>query len=335
MSARLGAAGFTWRTITRDRRPRHGRRLLGLALLPVILLAIGCQTPTRTIDPADRQLEPPPFARFHSDDTAGDIAAADDEPSTWPNIRDPGPDMANFPNAAFTIPRGAAHVELAPVTLSGPSDRAGPTYSTQFLLRYGLTDRLELRLFGLGYTAVFNSRQATTGFAPLAFDLKMNLWGESPDKLIPAAGLEVYLLSEFGSPAFRSGTQPGLALLFDHSLPLGFEFEWNVGVNGAQRPLFVEDGPNGPVNLFQGPEVNAYEWNLQWALQRQLFDQLDVFTHGYLNSSAIPFLGDGVTVGGGAIWSASDRLALFGSYNAGLTGDAPTTFFQLGGAWAF
>jgi hypothetical protein len=226
------------------------------------------------------------------------------------------------------------HIELAPVALSGPTDNNGPNYSTQFLLRYGLTDRLELRLFGLGFFEVFHSPQRTTGFAPPAVDMKTNLWRESKNHLIPAAGLEVYLQTEFGSPALRSGLQPAISLLFDHTLPFGFNLEWNVGLNGAQKPLNSNDTPNGPINLVHGPEENALEWNLQWALQRRFFGKLDIFTHGFINSSAIPTLADGVTVGGGAVWTASKRLSLFGSYNAGLNKDAATTFLLLGFAYA-
>jgi hypothetical protein len=307
------------------------------------LQATGCQALLRNVGPADREYDAAPFSKEAAtqgdskgdqDEAPGDEDDGDDEPAHWPNIEDPGPDMANFPNSAFTIPRGAVHVEVAPVSLSGPTDDNSPVYSTQFLLRYGVTERLEFRIFGLGYTSVFNGSQNTTGFAPPAFDFKMNLWDESKNHLIPAVGLEVYLQTEFGSPAFRSGLQPAMTLLFDHSLPFDFEFEWNVGVNGAEAPLFSGNEANGPINLVHGPERNVLEWNLQWALQRRVFRKLDVFTHGFLNSSAIPTIGDGVTVGAGGIWTASERLALFGSYNAGLNRDAPTTFFQLGFAWA-
>jgi hypothetical protein len=332
------------------------------------LLALGCRSTPRVIDPDDRELEPPPFAlhfqgkgadsaddepgkkdglkSYYRDDApdesgpdgdgAGDGDGDDDsEPESWPNVQDPGPDMANFPNSAFTIPRGAAHIEFSPVTLSGPTDNNGPNYSTQFLLRYGLTDRLEVRMFGIGFFALFNSPQKTTGFAPIAFDMKTNLWRESRNHLIPAAGLEVYLQTEFGSPALRSGLQPGLSLLFDHTLPLNINFEWNIGVNGAEKPIGrLHDSPNGPLNFVHTPEENTLELNLQWALQRRFFKKLDVFTHGFLNGSAIPNVADGITVGGGAIWLMNPRLSLFGSYNAGLTKDAATTFFLLGFAYA-
>ena len=244
--------------------------------------------------------------------------------------------MANFPNSAFTIPRGAFQVEFAPLALSGPSDDTGPTYSTQFLLRYGLTDHLELRLFGLGFTAILRGPQRTTGFSPIAFDLKANLWDESENHLIPAVGLEAYIQTIYGSPVFRSGTQPALSLLFDHTLPKGFNFEWNVGFNGAQAQVRDNNDINGPINTVHNqPETEALEFNLQWALQRRFFDRLDLFTHGYLNSSAIPNLGDGVVVGGGAVWMATRKVTFFGSYNAGLNKNAPTTSAILGGSWAY
>jgi hypothetical protein len=339
------------RTDRREAR-RGGRGGAAVALLFAVVLAPGClSTPAGRV--VDRKYDDPPFLGQHkgpavepppgeeSIDEPGPAggggegdADPDPDPDRWPNVQDPGPDIANFPNSAFTIPRGAAHVEFAPVTLSGPNDNNGPTYSTQYLLRYGLTDRLEFRIFGLGYTAVFNTPQRTTGFAPPSFDFKMNLWDESKNHLIPAAGLEVYLQTEFGSPAFRSGLQPAISLLFDHTLPYDINFEWNVGLNGAEQPLAPGEDPNGPINLFHGPERRALEWSFQWALQRRFFETLDIFTHGFLNSSAIPSLGDGLVVGGGAIYTLGPRLSLFGSYNAGLNPNAPTTFLLLGFAWA-
>lgn len=300
----------------------------------VVLAAVGCASLGDEQPRDDPNYDMAPFARLMGE-TRQDEEADEAEPQTWPNVQDPGPDLANFPNSVYTVPRNAFHVEWSPVTLNGPSDDSGPSYSTQYLVRFGLTDRLELRTFGLGYTAVFDGPQRTTGFAPIAFDLKMNLWEESSNHLIPAAGLEVYLQTEFGSPAFRGGTQPGIILLFDHTLPGEINFEWNVGLNGAEAQLLEGGDLNGPINTVQGPEANEYEWSLQWALQRRFFDKLDVFAQGYLNSSAIPSLGDGVMVGAGGIYTLSKRTALFGSYNAGLTRDSPTTFFQLGLATAF
>lgn len=243
--------------------------------------------------------------------------------ASWPNAQDPGPDLANFPNAAFTIPKGAFHFEFAPFSLYGPDNDSPNTYNTQFLLRYGLTDRVELRLFGNGYESLYNGsprKPARSGLAPLSFDFKVNFWNQPDDVLwLPSMGLEVFVQTEFASPGFRQGTQPGLSLLLDHALPMGFQFEWNVGLNST----------------LAATDSDGVEWNLQWALQRRFFEKLDIFTHGFLNSSALPREGDGLVVGGGAIYLLSKRLTLFGSYNAGLNPAAPTTFAQLGFAVAF
>ena len=74
-----------------------------------------------------------------------------------------------------------------------------------------------------------------SGFSPLAFDFKANFWEENTKYHIPAMGVELYLQTTFGSPAFNGGTQPSIALLFDQSLPLGIGFEYNLGITGVQN----------------------------------------------------------------------------------------------------
>jgi len=62
------------------------------------------------------------------------------------DIRFPGSDLANYPNSAFTLPQGGFYVEVAP---EYSTDNSG-SYSAGYLLRYGLLDRLELRLMSSG-----------------------------------------------------------------------------------------------------------------------------------------------------------------------------------------
>lgn len=249
------------------------------------------------------------------------------------DIRAPGPDTANFPNAAFTLPKGRAYVETSPLGLIGPSDRTAPQYNWEFLVRYGVTDNLEFRVFSNGYTRTFGPK-GTSGFSPLAFDLKVNFWDENPDYFLPAFGLEAYIQTDLGSPAFNGGTQPSLNLLFDHSLPLDIQLEYNFSMSGVQ--------------VTQG--LNDFVFGFQWSLQRDLWRDFAVFTHGFYNASALPRLpvalepttpGEAagapttVVVGGGAVWTANDRLSIFGSYNAGLGRSTPTTIALLGFAVAF
>jgi hypothetical protein len=89
----------------------------------------------------------------------------------------------------------------------------------------------------------------------------------------------------------------------------------------------------------------VYVFSYQWSLQRQVFKDFAVFTHGFLNSAALPrlpifqrdihtFRPSAVVVGGGCQWNLSKRLALFGSYNAGLTPFSPQIVGLLGFAVA-
>src|SRR5262249_15224236 len=135
----------------------------------------------------------------------------------------------------------------------------------------------------------------------------------------------------------NSGTQPSMNLLFDQSLPLGFGFEYNVGITGVQNRL-------GQIK---------YQFDFQWSFQRQVVKDFDVFFHGFFNEAALPRLiqfrrvrtprglaEEGMiptvlVAGAGAIWTINDRLAVFGSYNFGLTSASPRTIALMGFAVAF
>jgi hypothetical protein len=250
------------------------------------------------------------------------------------NIRDPDPDTANFPNGAYTLPKGRLYIENSPLGLYGPSRNGSQSriYQWEFLLRYGLTDNLEFRIFSNGFTAqAAQGRQpATTGFSPLAFNFKANFWEENTKYHIPAMGVELYIQTTFGSPAFNSGTQPSLNLLFDQSLPFGIGFEYNVGITGVQNDA-------GRI---------AYQFDFQWSFQRAVVKDFDVFFHGFYNEAALPRLvqfrsAPGASIptvtamGLGAIWTVNDRLAVFGSYNLGVTPASPRIIALMGFARAF
>jgi hypothetical protein len=135
-----------------------------------------------------------------------------------PDIREPSPDTANFPNSPITLPQGRFYLEASPAFISGPSRGTPATYNAEFLLRYGLNDRVELRLFSNGPTFE-RGNGASSGFAPLAWDIKTNLWKENTEYHIPAVGLEVFLLTPSGSKRINQGTQPSVNLLLLHTLP--------------------------------------------------------------------------------------------------------------------
>ena len=140
-------------------------------------------------------------------------------------------------------------------------------------------------------------------------------------------GLEVYILTTFGSPAFNAGTQPSVNLLFDQSLPLGIGFEYNFGIAGVQNGL----------------GQTRYQFNFAWSFQRQVVKDFDIFVHGFYSEAGLPRLIQfrhlkneaslisqasipvANVVGVGAIKTINDRLAIFGSYNFGTTPGSPNT----------
>ncbi|QEH39162.1 hypothetical protein OJF2_77740 [Aquisphaera giovannonii] len=249
------------------------------------------------------------------------------------DIRDPAPDTANFPNSAYTIAKGRVYIENSPLGLyaASPNRLQARVYQWEYLLRYGLTDNLELRIFsnGLTYQARERGQAPIFGYSPLTFDFKANFWEENTRYHIPAMGLEVYLQTTLGSQSLAAGTQPSVNLLFDHSLPLGLDLEYNFGMTGVQ---------NGQGQI-------TYQFSYQWSLQREVVKDFDVFFHGFYNAAALPRLlqfqgGPGLAIpqvtvlGGGGLWTVNDRLAVFGSYNFGITDGAPRTIALMGFAVA-
>jgi hypothetical protein len=231
------------------------------------------------------------------------------------SIQNPGPDLANFPNSAFTLPRGRAYVELSPVNLSTPNSGSPATLSAGYLLRYGLIDDLELRLFSSGYTEV-RGADGVRGMSPQVLDLKWHVVDENDQRHLPAVGVEVMLETEWASPGLRQGWNPGLSFNFDQQLPLGIAFEYNIGF---LRMLSDSGDPQFPASL-------------AWAFQRQLIGPVDIFVNGY------GLLGDGspaCAVGGGLVWVPWDRLAIFTNAAAGLTAVTPAAFLLVGLAVAF
>ncbi|WZO98053.1 hypothetical protein EP7_005106 [Isosphaeraceae bacterium EP7] len=312
-------------------------------------------------DPEDKDEDEPVFPDIHSDPLAGSsIPESERDPFLLPwavnlihhdrwrmeegpsesrldrfrrqaraDVRDPGPDTANFPNGAYTLPKGRAYLETSPVGFYAGSRGAPRQYNWEFLLRYGLTDSLEFRIFSSGFTAT-GGNHPTSGFSPLAFDIKAHFWDENRRYFIPAVGAEIYLQTQFGSPAYNGGVQPSINLLLDNTLPLELNLETNFGMTGAQDS-------KGAI---------AYQFSYQWALEREVADGLVVFVHGFYNAAALPRITNfqGLApgnsfpninvVGAGTTWAVNDRIAIFGSYNFGTTPESPQTIALLGFAIA-
>lgn len=233
-------------------------------------------------------------------------------------IRDPGPDTANYPNGPNTLPRGGVYLETSPVFYTGAISGIQPqSYNAEFLLRMGLTDRVEFRLYSSGYTwqAAGLGQGATTGFSPLIFDTKIHFWEENRDWFLPAVGFEAFIQTPWGSPAFDAGTQPGLMMLFRNTLFWGLIAEYNVGVATDST---VNGSGFTPIDI------------VQWAITKPITEDFQLFVHGFQNESALPRLSAQTVVGGGFVWFPSDRLSVYGNWGAGTDTSGPATTFQLG-----
>lgn len=249
-------------------------------------------------------------------------------PSSGVTIRSPGPDLSNLPNSSYTLPKGGVYVEMIPLVLQGASNDSPKLYNCGILLRYGLTNFMEVQLYTLGFS-VQGQPQPTTGFSPLTFETKIHLAEDSWKYFNYSLGFEAYVQTTWGSEAFDSGTQYALTMNVDHALPCDVALNWNLG-------FVVKDSPTGE---------EVVEPSFLWALQRDVINDLAVFIQGYINNESLPSSRpDGKTtakdvteyaVGAGSQWTLNDRVALFGSYNVGLNQFTPDYAGTLGFAVAF
>jgi hypothetical protein len=146
------------------------------------------------------------------------------------------------------------------------------------------------------------------------------LWKENREYHIPAVGLEAFILTASGSKSLNQGTEPSINLLFKHTLPFDIFLEWNVGMVG-------DPSPNN--------KLAAIEPAAAWAFERELVDGVTFFFQGYFNGPTLPRYADGVVLGVGVEWKLTKRFAMWTSYNLGVSHDAPTDIFYMGGAMAF
>ena len=298
-------------------------------------------TALQTPEPPDRPLGSAFFGGEGDPNVFGPAAATTgSNPSSWPDITTPGPDMGDFPNSAFTLPKGRSYIEFSPVTLVNADRHAPEAYVAPFLLRYGLTDNVEFRLLGNGVTHV-GGRSPSTGFSPLNLDLKVHLWNDRKEWLIPAVSLEVVLLTPWGSSQFSGGWEPSLNMNFDLPITKTTNLEWTFGYSGVQEAVDVNTSERFvPRFNFLVPGIhravdrNFNQFSAQWAIEQEVTDRLEVFVHGFHNGSIHLNLGAGEMVGIGGFWKFSPRLMGFGSINTGLTPNLPSCAAQLGFAIA-
>lgn len=249
------------------------------------------------------------------------------------SIRNPGPDSANFPNSAYTLERGHVYIETQPVQVSGPTNMNASAYSWGYLLRFGLTDRVEFRLLSNGFThqsayegnkqSGTGPQQAVSGWSPLGVDFKVNFWEQRIRSLVPAMGAELTLFTDTGSNYFQNGVAVAVNLLFDYNFGNGWNFEWNFGL---QPSAFSETTAN--YDYIQ-------QFTAQWSLQKAVTDDFSIYVQGYYGDSAAPRYGGSTVVGAGALYYIGKKWSVWGDYNVGLVKEiGPPYVYALGFAYA-
>lgn len=263
------------------------------------------------------------------------------------DIRTPGADLANFPNSAYTLPKGGFYLETAPYSMSGASSNAAWQYNAEYLLRYGLMDNWEIRLYSQGIS-VQGKPEPAVGFSPLTFDTKIHFWNEVPSWYFPAAGLEMLLQTNLlGSPEFNGGLEPSFSFNFDQSLFWDLALEYNVGAARFQSPDDITE--------------EVWDVTIQWALQKDITEEIALFVNAYHNGASLPrftryaektscsvtdpntgncqvtgLAGTTYTqhvLGWGGIWTPNDNVSLFANLAAGITGNSPQYVTYAGFAW--
>lgn len=283
---------------------------------------------------------------------SGWVFAEEDSEKKSLDIRDPGSDLANFPNSAFTLPQGGFYLETTPASFTGSSSTLSAQYNWEYLLRYGLTDQIEARIYTQGFSVQENPH-AAVGFTPLTFDTKIHLWDASDENFLPAAGLEIMLQTDLlGSPAFNGGLEPSFSFNFDKDLPYGLQLEYNIGAARFENPENVAK--------------SIWDVTIAWALQKEIVEDLSLFVNGYTNAANLPrqarqsdktvpscpivsracrvdelimkttSLGgndDQHMLGLGALWTLNDHMTLFTNFAGGITQKTPSMMGYVGFAW--
>lgn len=236
-----------------------------------------------------------------------------------PSLRDPGPDTADFPDSAYTVKPGVVYVEtsMAYLSTNRPSTRE---YATPTLLRFGVTEKLEFRLFTVGYLQETSAEGSMAGMGQFALGFKRTMWDEDEQAGIPAFGIMGVLAIPTASAHLDNGAaEPFLFFNFDHTLP----FDWSLNWNGGIAWLKGDD------------DIRFVQGSLLWAFTRQWNDDLATFWHGYAVVPGFSGEKEELVTGPGFLKFLGDRVAVDASYNFGATSGSPNRFVRIGLSAAF
>lgn len=234
------------------------------------------------------------------------------------DIRDPGPDFGDFPNSAYTVPRGSAYVETALVRITA-SDPGAAFNSVPILVRLGLTDHWELRLAAAVGTVRENG-DASTGVSALGVGFKVNLVKENLARHRPSVGIEGLAILPVGTGPFETvKAQPLLAVNVGHPLTDELLFGWNLQVSTPQ-------GVDGDRFL---------ETQLEWTFVLTAARTIDIALNGQVAYPANENGGVQNQIALGLQAYLREWIVFTSNFAVGLTSETPDSYYQVGITIAF
>ena len=242
----------------------------------------------------------------------------------------PDPEIPSYPENTDTLPQGMAMIEISPFGYVGGSSEEGEQFNNPFMIQYGLTDNIELRVIDNGFSFTSGYRQYR-GFEPPTFGALIHLIDQGDDFFEPSIAFESLFATDLlGNDATRGGFQPTLQFAVEHTLPMEISFNYTLAALRTRNEI----------------NQNTWEFQFSWAFQRPMFrDDLDLFIHGTYNTADLtapysptssPLYSTGESVaGGGFVWKYAPRFSIYGQLSGGLTSTTPSMISWGGFSWAF
>jgi hypothetical protein len=148
-----------------------------------------------------------------------------------PSVEPDRPDQTSRPT---TLASGAVQLEGG-VVYEGP-DAGERAFRVEATLRYGLTDRVELRLEGEPFVNQWNSED-TSGLGDLTLSVRYRFLDARPDSLWPALAVQPFVkLPTAHEPIGSERTDFGAIFIAGLDLPGGFGAAFNAGVSALGQP---------------------------------------------------------------------------------------------------
>lgn len=207
------------------------------------------------------------------------------------------PDRPGIADGSATVKRGVFQIELGAEL---DDDSGSHTLSTPLLLRYGITDALELRAETAGYGRLSEGGRTVDGLNPTSIGMKVHFHDT------PSLGVIARFFPASGSGAFHDDNPSGdLRLAADINLGEKWAINPNIGVSSQN------DGHRTTTGL------------AALTVQRNLSEKANVFVDGAIDPSSL-------VLDAGAAWILGRDTQLDVSVGWGAHGDAPKVFWSAG-----